>query len=169
MTIGPAYGAWGMERAQMLASGADRERAVDFLKTAFAEERLSAEEYERRLGLALAARTYADLDAVTVDLPGARPAVPPRPPGTNALAITAMICGIAEFFTFGLTAVPAAVLGHVARRQIRQSRQDGEGLALAAVVLGWIGIGLWVLFLGLIALGAVALSVGAASYPPAGG
>ena len=50
-------------------SHSDRERAVDVLKAAFAEGRLDQDEYTDRVGLAHEARTYADLAALTADLP----------------------------------------------------------------------------------------------------
>ena len=58
---------------RLRASHADREQAIDTLKVAFAQGRLTKEELDLRAGEAFAARTYADLAAVTVDLP-ARPA-----------------------------------------------------------------------------------------------
>jgi len=53
----------------MRSSQADRERAVDVLKAAFAEGRLDSEEYSERVGQVYASRTYADLAALTADLP----------------------------------------------------------------------------------------------------
>ena len=145
MTIGPVYGAGSSDRERMLTAAADRDRAVEFLKTAFADGRLDQDDYERRMGRALAARTYADLDILTTDLPGGRLPGPPHPPGTNALAITSMICGIAQFFGFWLLAtIPAIVCGHIARRQIRRTGEDGDGMALAGLVLGWAGAALTV-------------------------
>lgn len=171
MTIGPANTGNQGERGQLLASTVDRDRAVDYLKTAFAEGRLSPEEYDVRAGRALTARTYADLDAVTTDLPGARPAAPPAPPGTNALAITAMICGIVQFFGFWLLAtIPAVVCGHIARRQIKRTGEQGAGMATAGIVLGWIGVGLSVLAAVLIAIiAAAAIHAAHTTPPPAGG
>ena len=62
------------------ASQADRERAIDVLKAAFAEGRLDQEEYTDRVGQAHAARTYADLGALTYDLPvGPFGTLPPAP------------------------------------------------------------------------------------------
>jgi hypothetical protein len=51
------------------ASDADRERAVDVIKAAFAEGRLNHDEYADRVVLALKSRTYADLKGLTSDLP----------------------------------------------------------------------------------------------------
>jgi Domain of unknown function (DUF1707) len=64
-------------RDQLRAAHADREQAIEALKTAFVDGRLTKNELAARAGRALAARTYADLAALTADLP-ARPA--PAPP-----------------------------------------------------------------------------------------
>ena len=62
----------------MRVSRADRERTVDVLKAAFVHERLTEDELDDRVGRALAARTYADLDALTADIP-AEPDQAPSP------------------------------------------------------------------------------------------
>ncbi|MGH3202731.1 MAG: DUF1707 SHOCT-like domain-containing protein [Streptosporangiaceae bacterium] len=51
------------------ASRADREQVVEALKVAFVQDRLTPDELDERVGQALAARTYADLAALTTDLP----------------------------------------------------------------------------------------------------
>ena len=136
--------------ASMRASSADRERAVDVLKAGFAEGRLTQDEYNDRMGRAYAARTYGDLAALTADLPaGPLPAwpvpayQPPPPSGTNSMAIASMVLGVAEFFTGGLTAIPAVVCGHIARRQMKQTAQRGDGLATSGLVLGYMAIIFW--------------------------
>ena len=50
---------------------ADREQVIDTLKDAFTQGRLTRDELGTRTGQALAARTYAELDALTNDIPGA--------------------------------------------------------------------------------------------------
>jgi len=62
----------------------------------------------------------------------------PSPQSTNALAIAALVCGAAQFVT-GITFIPAIILGHVARSQIRKTGEQGDGLALAGLILGYIG------------------------------
>jgi hypothetical protein len=63
------------------ASHADRERAIDVLKAAFAEGRLDQDEYTDRAGRVHASRTYADLGALVADLPvGPLGALAPAPP-----------------------------------------------------------------------------------------
>jgi hypothetical protein len=66
---------------------------------------------------------------------------------TNALAITSMVCGIVQFFGFWLlAAIPAIVCGHIARRQIRQTGEQGSGMALAGLIMGWVGVALTAIF-----------------------
>src|SRR5580692_2477950 len=67
MTVGPEMTPPGL--GHLRTSHSDRERAVDVLKAAFAEGRLDQDEYTERVGLAHQARTYADLAALTTDLP----------------------------------------------------------------------------------------------------
>jgi hypothetical protein len=143
----------------MLAGDADRERAVGVLKDAFTEGRLTQPEYEDRVVRAYKARTYADLDAVTVDIPTrpTPPAVVPvvpqygllpvAPRSTNGMAIASMVCGIGGCLTCGLSSVPAVVLGHSAKSKIRQTGEDGDGMATAGLVLGYLAIAGWALVL----------------------
>jgi DUF1707 SHOCT-like domain len=53
------------DRGRLRASQADRERAIDVLKTAFVEERLTKDGFDLRVDQALASRTYAELAAAT--------------------------------------------------------------------------------------------------------
>ena len=89
------------------------------------------------------------------------PGLPPPPPAspyttgpspvvrqTNAMALVSLISGI-----LGWTLVPllgsivAVVCGHMARAEIRRNpdTQEGDGLAVAGLVLGWAVIGLGIL------------------------
>jgi uncharacterized protein DUF4190 len=75
---------------------------------------------------------------------------------TNGMAIAALICGIAQFVAFGpLTGIPAIILGHLSRKQIRQTGEQGAGMATAGLVLGYIGLALDVIFV-IILIGVVA-------------
>jgi hypothetical protein len=60
------------------ASHADREQVVGALQAAFVQGRLTGDELHERVGQALAARTYAELAALTTDLPP-DPAPAPQP------------------------------------------------------------------------------------------
>jgi hypothetical protein len=69
----------------------------------------------------------------------------PRSRGTNGLAVASMVVGILWIYWIG--SIVALVLGYIARRQIRQSGEGGDGMAVAGIVLGWVGIGTLILFL----------------------
>ena len=61
-------------RGHLRAAQADREQAITVLKTAYAQGRLTKDELEARAGQAFASRTYAELAALTADVPAASPA-----------------------------------------------------------------------------------------------
>jgi Domain of unknown function (DUF1707)/Domain of unknown function (DUF4190) len=173
--VGPGYPAHPAgNQAAMRASSADRERAVDVLKAGFAEGRLTQDEYNDRMGRAYSARTYGELAALTSDLPaGVLPAWPvaayQAPAGsTNSMAIASMVLGVAEFFTVGLTAIPAVVCGHIARRQIRQTAERGDGLATSGLVLGYMAIIFWSVLIAA-TLVSVAISIAHNGGPVPGG
>lgn len=151
----------GMANAGMRAASTDRERAVDVLKAGFAEGRLTQEEYNFRMDRAYHAKTYGELAALTADLPaGAMPTVWPvpvyQPPvTTNSLARASLVLGVAEFFTMGLTAIPAIICGHMAKREMRQTGQRGDGLATSGLVLGYMAVIFWGVLIALSIVGAV--------------
>jgi hypothetical protein len=154
--VPPPYGAPGlMSQYGMLAAAADRERTIDVLKAAYGEGRLTKEEFDLRCGQVISARTYGDLAVLVADLPAGPMGTvapyqagyypPARVPPTNGLAIAALVCGLAEMFTLGLSAIPAVILGHLAHGQIRRTGERGSGLAAAGLIFGYLGIGIWTL------------------------
>jgi hypothetical protein len=159
----------------MRAASADRERAVDVLKAGFAEGRLTQDEYNDRMARAYAARTYGELAALTADLPaGPLPVWPVAayqpPTGTNSMAIASMVLGVAEFFTMGLTAIPAVICGHIARRQMRLTPQRGEGLATSGLVLGYMAIIFWAVLIAASLVGvAISIAHNGQPFPNGGG
>jgi hypothetical protein len=186
MAVSRGYGMMPAGDGRLLASTADRERAVDVLKAGFAEGRLTKDEYDVRVSQAYAARTYAELAMVTADLPGggqmaapyAQPYAQPYPPPymppyapvrrpTNSLAVASLICAVFQPF-FGLTTIPAIVLGYAARGQIRRSGEGGDGLATAGLVLGWIGAAVVLLVL-IVVAAATAGHTGHVIHPIPGG
>jgi hypothetical protein len=60
---------------------------------------------------------------------------------TNRLAPVALILAV-------LVPIAGAILGHITLRQVGQTGERGRGLALAAVVVGWIGTVAWFAFWG---------------------
>jgi Domain of unknown function (DUF4190) len=71
---------------------------------------------------------------------------PVRQAATNGLAVASMVLGIVWIYWIG--SVLALVFGYIARRQIRERDESGGGMAVAGIVLGWVGIAFLVLFVG---------------------
>ncbi len=82
-------------------------------------------------------------------------------PTTSAncgLAIASLILGILSLVCCGLlSGIPAVICGHMAVAQIKKSggALGGNGLAVAGLVMGYIGIVVTILFLVLGGVGAV--------------
>jgi Domain of unknown function (DUF4190) len=74
----------------------------------------------------------------------------PRP--TNGLAITSLVLGILWIWWIG--SVLAVIFGHIALSQIRRRGEGGHGLAIAGLVLGYIGVGVLLLVIVVAAIGA---------------
>ena len=56
-------------RGRLRASHADREHVLDVLKAAFVQGRLTKDEFDMRVGQTFASRTYAELAALTANIP----------------------------------------------------------------------------------------------------
>jgi uncharacterized protein DUF1707 len=108
-------------RTYMRASHDDREQVVDTLKTAFVQGRLAKDEFDLRVGQVLASRTYADLNALTADIPAGliraqspnparKPASVPQPK-TVRNAVRLMCAG--AVLTVGVSATALVTLGGV--------------------------------------------------------
>jgi hypothetical protein len=80
----------GRDPSLLRVSHADRDRTVEILRDAAADGRLDTDELEDRVERALTARTFADLEPLTDDLPVAPPA-PPAIPAPAAPAVPAPV------------------------------------------------------------------------------
>ncbi|NEB00003.1 DUF1707 and DUF4190 domain-containing protein [Streptomyces sp. SID13726] len=143
----------------MLASHADRERAVDVLRAGFGEGRLEKGEFDKRVERAYGARTVGELALLVADLPLGpvpqpapvtavpRTFLPMPPPRANGKAVGAAVCGLLCVPTIGFTGIPAVILGHAARAEIERTGEGGDGLALTGLVLGWLSVAGWAILL----------------------
>jgi hypothetical protein len=88
---------------------------------------------------------------------------PPSPSGyqpqqrTNALAVASMATSICAIVLAactnglaGVAGVVGAVLGHVARRQIAERNEAGNGYAVAGIVVGWLAAAVSLLMIALL-------------------
>jgi Domain of unknown function (DUF1707)/Domain of unknown function (DUF4190) len=147
----PGYGMLPAGYGNMRASTADRERAIDVLKAAFAEGRLTRDECEQRAGQAISARTYGELATLTADLPagplgtlvlqppGYHLAPPPRP--MNKLAVASLVLAL-------MPVIPllAVLTGLIAHGQIQERGERGAGVATAGILIGGLASLLFILY-----------------------
>ncbi len=90
---------------------------------------------------------------------------PDLKPSTNTncgLAIASLVMGILSLVCCGLlSGIPAVICGHMAVAQIKKSggALGGNGMAVAGLVMGYIGIILTVLFIVLGGMGAMLSAV----------
>jgi Domain of unknown function (DUF1707)/Cell wall-active antibiotics response 4TMS YvqF len=69
----------GSEAQRLRVSDDDRHKVAEILREAAGEGRIDLDELDERLEATYAAKTYADLVPITVDLPAHQPAGPPVP------------------------------------------------------------------------------------------
>ena len=118
----------GRGRGDLRASHADREQVISTLKAAFVQGMLAKDEFDQRVGQAFASRTYAELAALTADLPVEPiPAQPPKParaqgeqpvlrPGPVLAVATAALCR-----RMGVHVPPALAYGFRGRSPARNN------------------------------------------------
>lgn len=77
------------DKSNLRASDSDRERVADIVRQAAGDGRLNMEELDERLDAVYAAKTYAELEPITKDLPasGASHAPVPAQPPAGASAV----------------------------------------------------------------------------------
>lgn len=87
----------------MRASEADRNLVAERLYEATVDGRLLTEELDQRLGVALAARTYGELEPLVADLPGPRKVGARERPIATYLLVTlsvALLLGLLGAFAW---------------------------------------------------------------------
>ena len=72
---------------------------------------------------------------------------------TNGFAIASLVLGIVWLYWIG--SILALIFGYVAKRQIDRAggAETGRGMAIAGIVLGWVGVAVLVAFLLYVVLG----------------
>ncbi|WP_020668047.1 DUF4190 domain-containing protein [Amycolatopsis nigrescens] len=66
------------------------------------------------------------------------------------LAVVALICSCTGILFCGLSTVIGIVLGHVAYRRAGRGEVDGRGMALAAIIVGYTIVALWLSLLAVV-------------------
>jgi Domain of unknown function (DUF4190)/GYF domain 2 len=88
------------------------------------------------------------------NLPLGFPSPPLSPAPTSGAAIASLVLGIAGISMVGLTSIPAVICGHLAMSRISKSagKIGGEGLAIAGLITGYIGVMYFVVMAALFAM-----------------
>lgn len=71
---------------------------------------------------------------------------PPPVQKTNGLAIASLVLSLVGLLC-GPVSIVGALMGRTALRKIQQTGERGEGLARAGMIIGWVGLVLWVCWL----------------------
>jgi hypothetical protein len=105
--------------AQLRASHEDRDRVVELLRVAAGDGRLTAEELDERLEMALTARTYGQLAALVKDLPAAPGLAVGTPvPAPEPKELVRIDCGSSKVTRNGRWVVPRRMEVRVASGQV---------------------------------------------------
>jgi Domain of unknown function (DUF1707) len=123
-------------RGSLRASHADREHVIDTLKAAFVQGRLTKDELGTRVGHVLASRTYADLAAVTADIPAGVAAN--QPPQTPARGRTRKPISKVKVVAWGASVI-SALAALVAVAALLANNNDSDATLFFASALTFIG------------------------------
>jgi hypothetical protein len=76
------------------------------------------------------------------------------PRRTNGLAIASLVCSCAGILLIGIPCLLGVIFGFVARSQIKRANgmQEGAGLALAGIIVGFFVVGAYILLFTLVAV-----------------
>jgi len=148
---GPGDEMAAVAHGRLRASQADREQVLGTLKAAFVQGRLTKDEFDQRVGQALA--TYAELDALTADIPAGpietQPSAPDRESHNRKMIQRGTAAGAGVSMAFTAASVMVA----------------GGGPVVGAVAVPLVGLFVAVLLAGLLTLLSWVLEKGSGRQP----
>lgn len=69
-----------------------------------------------------------------------------QPPPTNTMALLSLIMSLVGIATGGMTSILGIIFGHIGRKQIKRTGEGGDQMALWGLIVGYVVLGLWILF-----------------------
>ncbi|GAB2866021.1 DUF4190 domain-containing protein [Lentzea nigeriaca] len=78
-----------------------------------------------------------------------------QPPKPQTNAILALVLSLVGFATCGVTSIAGVIFGHIAMGRIKRGEEDGRGMALAGVIIGYVVIAGWLIYLAVIIIALV--------------
>ena len=85
---------------------------------------------------------------------------PPMPPKPQQSAILSLVLSCVGFLTCGITAIVGVIFGHIAMGKIKRGEEDGHGMAVAGLIVGYFVIAGWVLYFAFIIIAIIAAANG---------
>jgi hypothetical protein len=104
-------------RSELRASHEDRDRVVELLRVSAGDGRLTADELDERLELALTARTYGELARLVADLPATGSAA--SAPAPRAKEVMRIDCGSGHTVRNGRWIVPQRIEARIRSGQLK--------------------------------------------------
>jgi Domain of unknown function (DUF1707) len=104
-------------RSELRASHEDRNRVVEMLRVSAGDGRLTAEELDERLELAMTARTYGELARLVADLPAAGSVA--GPPAPRVKDVIRFDCGSGHAKRDGRWVVPQRIEARIRSGQLK--------------------------------------------------
>ena len=129
-------------RSELRASYEDRDRVVELLRVSAGDGRLTADELDERLELAMTARTYGELAKLVADLPASGSVVSaPAPRASREPATAAAMASLRRANTVALVPPAQWVLGCACRRLSRTTMQPSPDVRLLTIKCRWRHLG----------------------------
>jgi hypothetical protein len=81
---------------------------------------------------------------------------PPPVPKPQTNAILALVLSCVGFVTCGVTSIVGVIFSHVAMGKIKRGEEEGRGMALAGMIIGYVVIAGWLLYAAIIVIALIA-------------
>ncbi|MET8761178.1 DUF4190 domain-containing protein [Lentzea sp. NPDC004782] len=85
---------------------------------------------------------------------------PPPQPKPQQNAILSLVLSCVGFITCGLTAIGGVIFGHIAMKKTARGEEDGRGMAIAGLVIGYVVIVGWLAYWAFIVIAIIAAAKG---------
>lgn len=80
----------------------------------------------------------------------------PPVPKSQTNAILALVLSCVGFVTCGVTAIVGVIFGHIAMGKIKRGEEEGHGMAVAGLIVGYVVIAGWVLYFVIVLIAIIA-------------
>lgn len=78
------------------------------------------------------------------------------PPKPQTNAVLSLVLSCAGFVTCGITSIVGVVFGHIAMGRIKRGEEEGHGMAVAGLIVGYLVIAGWLAYLAFIVIAIIA-------------